>query len=738
MSINMQGSWTVSVKSKSAAFEQQFIISGADSGNGTYKGLVSTSSVLVTGDSWTITIQNKPGSSWVNSDDQITFPTTSGGIVRFDIESNDAGGDEDYNDLVLTCSTPESATEFIIFGNVKCYSGCVFNPCLRRWIVIDTVADLNLALANPLLRVPIEKLYPERVKPLPPPPLDLEPIPFVPLLIPVLQETALPPKLGQVVRSVPMEGQKAAQGKGDAKDKEETAEPAARLVAGEMLTLSRPAQLIQEFDRVAIADLLDHLVLRCSLENLPGFVLRFQEYDRTSAELAGGPYTGEGSKEILGLAATDRNGNYIFRFSRAIGDFVQEVLEDVPSGGDALVQSMPDVIGQLLDSSLPGGVAYETIPYWNIGNLRQIDICIPCSKVYRPPVECTGTHRLERIGAIRIGIPANTFDSDGRITATDTSVSDVPQARCAAWGGKLRFFGCLGESVEYYTIRWRRRLTPTTWTSWEYFIEPHGLFNKAVMDTVNVGPFPRSLNVSGGPALEPNIPAYDNHEEGPGSVWAFSDQAFKAVVNTTNGVYAPDPATVEFRIQGYDSSGQPVNDGLDSIIRLYINNKGPDLEIPEVTMDGQDGGDCALFDLSEASMTPAVLTVRYKAIHEQGLLNDYSLWIRKGNISGHFPIGTTSGPLGETSAALSNTYVHGSATSCSELYGTRFPDEPTAVGDYATSYIVPASPATNWLEPSQAFCTFTINVSASRRMTNGFNQAVYHTGPEQYLLGIQA
>lgn len=49
MAIPMQGAWTVRVKSKSAAFPQRFIIAGADSGNGTYAGDVTTPPVFVTG-----------------------------------------------------------------------------------------------------------------------------------------------------------------------------------------------------------------------------------------------------------------------------------------------------------------------------------------------------------------------------------------------------------------------------------------------------------------------------------------------------------------------------------------------------------------------------------------------------------------------------------------------------------------------------------------------------------------
>jgi hypothetical protein len=163
--------------------------------DGTYPGDPAGVPVDVTGASWSLSIQNDPGGGFVNSDDQVTFPTVSGGVVRFDVRSNDAGGDEDFDDLVLTCSTPESVSEFIVYGNASCYEGlCVFNPCSRRVLVIDTIEALQLALANPALRVPIEELYPERIEPPPPPPLELEPVPFVPMVRPLMVEAAIPPQ----------------------------------------------------------------------------------------------------------------------------------------------------------------------------------------------------------------------------------------------------------------------------------------------------------------------------------------------------------------------------------------------------------------------------------------------------------------------------------------------------------------------------------------------------------------
>src|SRR5713226_2516957 len=166
MAINMPGPLTVRVKSKSAAFAQRFVISGTSSGKGTYAGDVSTPAMVVTGNAWAITIQNDRGSGrWVASQEQITFPTPSGTNYQSDIQSDDAAGDVDFNDLVLTCTTPQTIEDFIIYGNVNYYAGfCRSNPCFPYWLVIDTIAGLMAAIQNPHLRVPIEKLYPARVR----------------------------------------------------------------------------------------------------------------------------------------------------------------------------------------------------------------------------------------------------------------------------------------------------------------------------------------------------------------------------------------------------------------------------------------------------------------------------------------------------------------------------------------------------------------------------------------------
>lgn len=721
MAIPMQGSWTVSVKSKSASFPQRFIIAGADSGNGTYVGAVATPPVAVTGAHWRIQIQNDPGGGFVDSAEQIKFPTISSGQYRFDIESNDAGGDEDFNDLILTCSTPVTATDFIVYGHAKSYSGRCFLPCWRYWFVIDTDLVLREALRYPPIRKAIEKLYPERVriKPIPIP----DPPPFIPMLIPLTGDRAIPEKRVQLL-SLPREAPKTPRSakEGDTAEESLAIRTAALTSAAAIPTL--------EIDRVGIGSIVDKIFPLCVIESLAGFPIRFEEYDRTAAELAGGPYTGTGTREDLGQAVTDRNGNYIFRFSRSIGQFIEESDIDVSVGENEVVQSMPDLIVKLLDAMAPGGVAFESAPFFNVSVLKRIDLCFR-----KPPrTGCQGGRNIQALGAIRLGIAATTFDPNGRITCTDSTLPDVPQARCAAWGGAVRVFGCfIGSAtpVTQYTIR-HRRWTGMGWSSWEFYQEGMFLQKIGFLIPQQIGPFDRNLEVVNGGGLVP-AKAYDNIEMN--MAWAASDWFLKAVISTGGGSppYAPSPGTVQFQLQGYDAANNFVVGATDTVT-MYIDNTDPHLDLQSVQMGAQTGGDCALFDLS-GEPNPAVLAVRFKATHDRGFLGSYSLTVKKGNI-GDFAINTTTGPVGETSGALSRSYTHGGIAPCNQLFGTQAPDEPEADGaGYVTAYVIPNSG--NWLTPEQTFCTFSVNVSATMRRTNGYNSAEQGFGPDQYLLGIQ-
>src|SRR5262245_43515876 len=198
MAIPMQGAWTVSVHSKEAgATQQRFIIEGAASGNGTYAGDTATPAVAVTGDAWSVRVQHKQGTNWVDSFDQIAFPTRSGGFYRFDIQANDDDIDPVFDDLILTCSTPVTLTDFVVYGHVSWYSGCRYNPCNPLpYLVIDSAAALADALTRPAIRTSLMALYPEQVfrNPIPIP----DPPPFRPLVLPTEGHAVLPAKQYQI------------------------------------------------------------------------------------------------------------------------------------------------------------------------------------------------------------------------------------------------------------------------------------------------------------------------------------------------------------------------------------------------------------------------------------------------------------------------------------------------------------------------------------------------------------
>jgi hypothetical protein len=309
----------------------------------------------------------------------------------------------------------------------------------------------------------------------------------------------------------------------------------------------------------------------------------------------------------------------------------------------------------------------------------------------------------------------------------------VPQARCAAWFSKIRLITCFLDqpTITQYTIRHRHKVG-MGWSSWEFYQEPLRLYKIAIFDTEQTGPFDRNLEVIAGDPLQP-AKAYDNIEMD--MAWAASEWFLKAVINTAGGSppYAPTPGPVQFQIQGYDAAGMQVSGAFDEIT-LYVDNTRPTLQIASVEMGTQTGGDCALFSLT-GEPDPAKLKVRFKAVQDQGFLNSYTLWVRKGNI-GPFSITTTTGPMGELSGEIARSYVHGSPDPCNQLLGTRPPDEPLAdASDFVIAYVIPSSG--NWLDVGQPFCTFVVNVSCAMRRTNGYNTAVYGFGPTQYLLGIQ-
>lgn len=737
MSIKMQGSWLVKVKSRNAVFAQEFQVQGAVIGNGTYAGNISTPEIFVTGSNWSINILNNPGPGFIPSEMQIKFPVSSGGFYSFDIESNDAGNDADFNDLVLTCRTPIDADDYLIYGNIGYYSGICFNPCVRRYIVIDTLSSLKEALKNPSLKELISTYYPKRIDDLKarvnfvalnPQPLPPGPDPFTTMLIPINDNMAIPPKQQVLVRSK-ADSMKA----GNSKDGSSLAFN--RLLGSETLpaaSLSASNISISDHVRISAASIADKFRLYCETGSLPSAILNVAEYDRSSAELAGGPFTGDGSREILGQIVSDRNGNYIFRFRMSGAQVADEITTDTAAGEDSNVQSAPDIMLQLLchGSSIP---AYETAPNWNINHLQRIDVCVPKEKSCLIPMPCNGQHIIQGIGNIVLGPPSaggerigsnNFLNSSGIITAFG---SGAPAARCAAWYSTLQLRGCLSNSaVKYYRI-WHK--PNSIFASFTQFTQQFSLPHFVGPNVVDAFVFDTSRN------------AYLNVENDPSGNWLIAFRNIKARIDSTapgigNGSHI-------FKIQGLDASLNPVAGAEESVV-LYIDNNPVQSDInTEITMEGVGTlGECALFTLPEGNEAPG-MTVKFRATHNvagtTGFMNSYGLSMLKGAHGFAFTPGAAAAnfpapPFLDNVDNSGRFYVHGDNLNCNTFFRGTI-NEITADSDhyYATT-LRPASGG--WLEPGQKFCAFGISLSYSLRLTNG--EGMYPTlTTSTVLIGIQ-
>lgn len=735
MSIPMQGAWTVSVKSREGfSSPQRFIISSAATGNGTYAGDVATAPVAVTGDAWEITIQHNPGSGFVDSFDQIRFPTTSGGSYRFDIQANDDNIDPNFDDLVLTCSTPVTGLDFLLYGNVSWFSGCLYNPCFPPYyLLIDSAAALADALTRPALRAVIQTLYPERI-PVRPGPIP-DPAPFRSLLLPIEGRTALPAKLANLANRISgaIQGVTAAR----ALDMAAAVSPAISASSVTPVTQALATNPSAILKQSALAGIVAKLG-SCQTGAMPQYLLRFQDYDRTAAELAGGSYTGTGTRRNLGVATTDRNGNYIFRFSLSFGDILEEILGP---GEDPSGSFLPDVIVQVLDSSAPSGVLYETTPFFNTPNLRRINVCVPKDMV-QVPGGCTDGQIIQSIGNITVGpdttashagaprTTANTWlDANGIIT----SGSGLgPAVDCAAWYGGLYFYACLNDpAVSYYTIRFGRPGSVLQFVS-----EDYSPYHRAPAPVYwvqqSVGPTTRSLEVDG--AFQ-NVPSYLNIETQPAHDWMDRWKLVKMVLSS--GIYQTalgGPGTVVFRIQGYRDNGTPVA-GADESIALYIDNNGVDQYLdPQLTMvtinhGNISQGDCALFTVPP-DQQDAPIAISFRSNQYQGFMSSYAIQMDKGS-TGLFNIKHVSGGLNGNSYSAP---VKG--TPCTSFNGTL--DDPHYGSPIANEVTALVGPQTgNWLLPAQTFCAFSINLTSTVRVTDGQTAYPSYTSTP-ILIGIKA
>lgn len=735
----MQGPWTVSVKSKEVgATQQRSIISGAASGNGTYAGDPATPAVAVTGDAWSVSVQHKVGANWVDSFDQIAFPTRSGGSYKFDIQANDDNIDPIFDDLILTCSAPINFTDFVVFGNVSWYSGCRYNPCNPfPYFVIDSAVALSDALTRPALRASLTQLYPEKVyrnpNPIPDPPL------FRPLVLPVEGRSPLPPRQAQIFEGVTAEDVQLSATK--------TVTSQARALTSRIVNI--PSSFASTAASVsasavsasAIAGIVSTLG-SCQTGPLAQYQLRFQEYDRTPAELAGGSYTGTGPRRNLGTTTTDRHGNYIFRFTMSLADYLDEILHDTGAGEDWTVQVMPDVIVQVLDPTAPSGVVYETAPYFNIPFFKRINVCVPHDLIHLPG-GCIDGQIIQSIGNITVGPLAggtrhtanSDLDANGVIT-TRVTLGHTPLGPivdCAAWAGGLYFYACLNQSgVIFYSISFKRASDPDT--SFQFVQEDYS--------PQHVAPPPdNQVQESVGPLVRfGSIPSYLNIEtdttHGP-HYWVDRWKQLKLILNSNiyqTALGGPGPIT--FRIQGYDGSGALVA-GADDRITLSVDNNRVDQFIdPNLSMIiggvKVTQGNCALFTLDKTQLD-SPLEISFRANQNEGFMSSYTLSMDKG-ATGNFPIQSVAHVVPPPPLPPANITGSYGGTNCS-FHGTS--DEPLyhAVAKELTADVEPVSGT--WLDPHQIFCAFSINLTSYVRVTDG--QGIF--GPYPWgpiLIGISS
>jgi hypothetical protein len=698
MTISMQGSWTVSVKSESAGWAQRFRIAGSSNGaDGTYAGDPATTPVFVTGAQWGITVEHNPSGpvSWSPSRHRLDNFRISGGQFLFDIGTDDAAGDEDFNDLVLTCSVPLSVSEYLVYGNVKTYTGaCLLNPCYPHYYVIDTPLQLERLLEYAPTRRLIEKLYPERVKPLIRRPFpEPDPAPFRPMMIP----TGRMDEPGLAI-SGPMASDRADQaGRARRTKSAEAAQPSYSLVANAAMSVD-PAY---KDSLLAIAKIKDSLKLvPCEVTPVSETLLRFMEYDRTEAEKLGDPYTGDGGRNALGMTATDELGNYVFRFSQTLTELAEEV-GDIAAGEDLTTQIRPDVILQIMES-LPDGVAYESAPYYNIPNVKRINLCLPQSAVGRPPTACQGGRAIQAIGNIFIvPHPGTTLHPDGTISNTSTTGPIVDHA---AWTGTLDFYACFLDAnpdVEYYTISYRRQGE----SGWNFVTQDYKHLKKQPDGTwlnTRVGPDPVELRINGPSNPKVFVGAYKNIEEDP--EWIFTHRNRK--LQLYSSLYQPVAGAVEFTIEGYAANGERVP-GAEDAVNLYIDNHVSGGLIDYVKYGTEEPCECAVFDLPSAGEP---LSVRYKVTDVEGFMAEYALRVYRGSNT-FLPTRDAA-----TSSPVAFSYPFPSSPTPDRFRGTL--DQTLDPAGYVEVSLEPTAGA--WLPTGVTFCAFSFELTTRDRVTNGY------------------
>lgn len=749
MIISMQGNWTVAVKSKNAAFQQRFMVQGATSGNGVHNGTVGTS-VNVTGTQWSIAIQHNPGTGWVTSDTQLKFPQKQGGNYVFDIHSNDEGNDTDFNDLILTCSTPVSINDFIMYGNITLYSKrCIFNPCRKFPFVIESHPALEMALKNPSIADWIKKNYPERIPQIIDNPNPPDPDPYFKPLVFDLSREATKPRTALTYRK--KEATTKTTSKAKAAKALDTNFIASNfdMIGSSKVTSIEPSPRLLAENKLELSKNIGGLLFPCTKKPGSNLTLTFEEYDRTVDELSGGAYTGSGNRRLLGDTITDMNGNYIFRFRFDMTLPVLEDAADIAAGEDVNVVMFPDVIVKIVEYT-PFVVRYESAPYYNVPNLKRIDLCLPESQVHVTSA-CFNGNLIGSLGNVFIGGNQNTAASFSTASLTRHGYSNYLEPsgivsvnsslagfniECAAWKGTIDMKGCMYDAtktaannkIKWYTIRIRRSGT----SGWDYVSQnyKHPKFSKRNLPNYigdDVGPF----YPNAGGSLTGTTPAYINIQREifvDGVDWEFSNldrymRLNTALYDVLAGVRTPGKFYV--RVDGYNGSGAPVSNATD-LIAIFVHNNGLNFGMtgPELQDSSILNAGCGLYRLTSAQLkTP--ISFDFQANDPYGFVNEYALSMGRcpgtplelnANIEGDF---TISGGYTFTGGENPANVHH----ACPGYKGSQ--DDHSNPGLVNVQLQPLAAPtADGWIKAGEYFTVYSFGLTATQRVTNGYNSGL--------------
>jgi hypothetical protein len=578
-------------------------------------------------------------------------------------------------------------------------------------------------------------------------------------------ETQLPPKLANVFRNSPVTDlREKSTAKAAANDATSNlAFSRTAIVAG--AATSVPNRFV--YDKVALGSIKDSLKFVCTTEPAANITLNFEEYDRTAAELAGGPYSGTGSRTSLGSAITDMFGNYIYRFRQSLSELGDEITEDIAAGETQAIQILPDVIVKINQLAPFFTTLFESAPYFNIPSLKRIDLCLPSSKLPSSSI-CFNGNLIGSLGNVFVGgnqnttastLPANLdrngynnhLRADGKVTVHNTqALFDVD---CACWAGAIDMFGCMfninrkktDPIVRNYTIRYRRAGT----SNWEFVKETylHPKFSKRNLPNYNgdqVGPFNKDLFINGDSNPKVTVPAYINIQaEVNVDIIDWEASHLDRYMQLNSNIYDWDnasnshlPGRVYFRVDGWDSNGKLVP-GATDLIALYISNKSLDFGLGTVDfINPIEKVPCGLYKMAAAELnTP--LRIPFKANDPYGFVNHYKLTF--GKCPSAIKLDIISPALPED-PNVSGVLVNGIKANNTD--GNNCPGYTGTIADFATTgytdvELQPDSTEGGWLKTTEEFGVFSVYLEASRRSTNGYNSGIeglYQTSGAFYII----